>query len=75
MHIIDFTTGPLSGIAICAQCVFLRTCSKKPDDILKPENCDEYLAMYKIIEQKIDTGEILYDHYKNKYGREFRERN
>ena len=25
-------------------------------------------------EQKIDTGDILYDHYKNKYGREFRER-
>ena len=43
-------------------------------DIFKPEACDEYLAMYNIIEQKIDTGDILYDHYKNKYGREFRER-
>ena len=73
MRIIDFNT--ISGITLCVRCRFYKTCHKKTYDIFKPEACDEYLSMHKIIEQKIDTGEIFYDHYKNKYGREFRERN
>ena len=73
MQIIDFNT--ISGITLCVRCRFYNTCHKKTYDIFKPEACDEYLSMHKIIEQKIDTGDILYDNYKNKYGREFRERN
>ena len=77
MRIIDFNTMPLSGIGICIRCRFCATCNKNYKnyyDIFNPKGCDEYLAMYNIIEQKIDTGEIFYDHYKNKYGKEFRER-
>ena len=74
MQIIDFNT--IGGITLCARCRYCFTCHRKNynDDIFKPKSCDEYLAMYSIIEQKIDTGDILYDHYKNKSGREFRER-
>ena len=72
MQIIDFNA--IGDITLCARCRFYKTCHKKTYDIFKPEACDEFLSMHKIIEQKIDTGDILYDHYKNKYGREFRER-
>lgn len=72
MRIIDFNTMALSGIAICIRCRFCATCHRNYYDIFKPKGCDEYLAIYNIIEQQIDTGEIFYDHYKNKYGREFR---
>ena len=72
MQIIDFNT--IAGITLCVRCRFCDACHRKNYDIFKPEACDEYLAMYNIIAQKIDTGDILYDHYKNKYGRELRER-
>lgn len=57
--------------SLCQRCRYFDTCHRKTYDTYKPETCDEWLAIHRFFEWKIDTGLIFYEYYKNKYRKEF----